>query len=90
MPTAAIAAVWRAAVVHPAPRLIWNASASVPVGLYAVHPARLLHVNDLVVVMPPEPFASFLDSRRYLPVGAPMLKHITAFPGQTVCRMHAR
>ena len=35
------------ALFHPAPRLIWNASASVPIGLYAVHPAGALHVTEL-------------------------------------------
>ena len=28
-------------------KLIWNASASVPIGLYAVHPAGALHVTEL-------------------------------------------
>jgi conjugative transfer signal peptidase TraF len=72
--------------LHPAPRLIWNASASVPVGLYAVHPAGALHVNELLVVTPPEPLATFLDARRYLPKVVPLLKHLLALPGQTVCR----
>ena len=71
---------------HPAPRLIWNASASVPIGLYAVHPAGVLHVDELLVVTPPEPLATFLDVRRYLPKGVPLLKHVLALPGQTVCR----
>jgi type IV secretory pathway protease TraF len=70
----------------PAPRLIWNASASVPIGLYAVRPAGALHVDELLVVMPPEPLATFLDERRYLPRGVPLLKHVLALPGQTVCR----
>jgi type IV secretory pathway protease TraF len=74
------------ALFRPAPRLIWNASASVPIGLYAVHPAGTLHVNELLVVMPPEPLATFLDERRYLPKGVPLLKHVLALPGQTVCR----
>ena len=43
------------ALFHPLPRLIWNASASVPIGLYAVHPTGALHVTELVVVRPPEP-----------------------------------
>ena len=30
------------AAFHPLPRLIWNASASVPIGLYAVRPAGIL------------------------------------------------
>ena len=74
------------AIFHPAPRLIWNASASVPIGLYAVHPAGWLNIGELVVVTPPEPLASFLAERRYLPKGVPLLKHILALPGQIVCR----
>jgi conjugative transfer signal peptidase TraF len=74
------------ALFHPLPRLIWNASASVPIGLYTVHPAGALHVTELVVVQPPEALASFLDERRYLPRGVPMLKRVLALPGQTVCR----
>ena len=37
-------------VFHPAPKLLWNASASVPIGLYAVRRAPPLHVGELVVV----------------------------------------
>ena len=73
-------------VFHPAPWLIWNASASTAIGLYGVHPAGKLHVGDLVVVAPPEPLAAFLAQRRYLPVGVPLLKHVSALQGQTVCR----
>ena len=72
--------------VHPLPRLIWNASASVPIGLYAVHPARTLSVTELVVVQPPKDLAQFLADRRYLPTGVPMLKRVLALPGQTICR----
>jgi conjugative transfer signal peptidase TraF len=72
--------------IHPAPQLIWNASASVPIGLYAVDPPRAPKVADLVVVTPPAPLAQFLASRGYLPTGVPMLKHIGAVGGHTVCR----
>lgn len=68
-------------------KLIWNASASIPIGLYAVHPAGALRVGELVVVAPPEPLASFLADRGYLPEGVPLLKHILALPGQTLCRV---
>ncbi len=68
-------------------RLLWNASASVPIGLYAVRPAGVLYVGELVVVMPPEPLASFLADRGYLPRGVPLLKHILALPRQIVCRI---
>jgi conjugative transfer signal peptidase TraF len=68
------------------PRFIWNASASVPTGLYAVEPASRLQLNDLVVVRPPEGVAAFLAEGGYLPRGVPILKHILALPGQAVCR----
>jgi len=74
------------AVFQPAPNLIWNASASVPIGLYAVQPAGTLRMGELLVVAPPEPLATFLDERHYLPKGVPLLKHVAALPGQIVCR----
>ena len=73
-------------LVHPRPRWLWNASASVPEGLYALHPATSLRVGDLVVAMPPEPLASFLAGRRYLPAGVPLVKRVTALPPQLICR----
>jgi conjugative transfer signal peptidase TraF len=79
-------AVGFSAFVHPAPSLIWNASASVPIGFYAVHPVSALHVGELLVVTPPEPLANFLADRGYLPKGVPLLKRALALPGQTVCR----
>jgi len=75
-----------AVLVHPAPKWIWNASASVPIGLYAVHPAGALHDGELLVVAPPEPLAAFLAGRGYLPNGVPLLKHVLALPGHQVCR----
>jgi type IV secretory pathway protease TraF len=72
---------------HPLPKLIWNASASVPIGLYLVHPAGALHATELVVVQPPDALASFLDERHYLPTGAPMLKRVLApAKGLHACR----
>ncbi len=71
----------------PRAQLIWNASASVPIGLYRVQPAGDLHVTELVVVKPPAALAEFLDQRRYLPNGVPMLKRVLAVPGQLVCRV---
>jgi conjugative transfer signal peptidase TraF len=82
-----VAAVALTASVKIPTKLIWNASASVPIGLYAVHPAGTLHVGELVVVTPPEPLASFLADRGYLPKGVPLLKHILALARQTVCRI---
>lgn len=74
------------AFIDPPSKLVWNASASVPVGLYAVQPLEQPKVTELVVVKPPEPLAAFLADGGYLGYGAPLLKRIAALPGQTICR----
>jgi conjugative transfer signal peptidase TraF len=73
-------------VFQHAPRLMWNESASVPMGLYTLHPASPLKVGDLVAERPPASLARYMAVRRYLPLGVPLLKFIAAIPDQTVCR----
>jgi conjugative transfer signal peptidase TraF len=70
----------------PVPRYLWNASRSAPIGLYELQPNGRLAVTQLVAVEPPEPLATLLADRRYLPRGIPLLKRVLALPGQTVCR----
>ena len=70
----------------PMPRLLWNASASVPIGLYGVEPVGRLAVADLVVAAAPAPLATMFARRDYLPLGVPLIKRILALPGQSVCR----
>ena len=70
----------------PVPWLVWNASASVPIGLYKLTPATHLTVTDLVVALPPAPLAAMLADEGYLPRGVPLIKRVLALPGQTVCR----
>jgi conjugative transfer signal peptidase TraF len=84
---AVAAALVSTIALEPLPLYIWNASASVPIGLYSLRSAKRFHVTELVAVEPPEPLATFLDLNGYLPVGVRMLKRILALPGQTVCRM---
>ena len=71
---------------HPSPKLIWNTSASVPIGLYAVQPGNPLKHGDLAIAKPPGPLSTFLAERNYLPRGVPLLKHAAALPGEIVCR----
>ncbi len=70
----------------PAAHYIWNASESVPIGLYRLQPTGRLFVTELVAVEPPEPLATILADGLYLPRGIPMLKRVLALPGQTLCR----
>jgi conjugative transfer signal peptidase TraF len=83
----AVAAIGTTMVAEMTPRFVWNASASVPIGLYSVHPADHLTVTALAVAYPPEPLAGWLAQGRYLPRGVPLIKPILALDGQTVCRV---
>lgn len=78
----AVAPAW----IDHRPSFIWNASASVPVGLYRVEQVDRIAVADIAVVTPPEPLAGFLAERQYLPSGVPLLKRVLALKGTTVCR----
>ena len=73
-------------IVSFAPKLIWNASASTPIGLYAISASDGLEATDLVAVAAPEPIATFLADGGYLPRGVPLLKRVLGLPGQRVCR----
>ncbi len=87
---AALVADLAAPAMTPAVRwpkfLLWNVSASAPIGLYLLRPAEPLHLQELVAAIPPTLLARVMAARGYLPLGVPLLKHIAALPGQTVCR----
>jgi conjugative transfer signal peptidase TraF len=70
----------------PRPWLVWNATASTPIGLYRVDRTDTFAVGDLVIAIPPEPIASFLADRGFLPRGVPLIKQVLALSRQTVCR----
>ena len=68
-------------------KLVWNASPSVPIGLYTIGPAEHLEVTDLVAIAAPDWLSRFLAARGYLAEGVPLMKRIAALPGQRVCRL---
>ena len=73
-----------AAGAIPSRRLIWNASASAPIGLYwrtAGRPAR----GDLVLAWAPLWARFIADDRHYLPISVPVVKRIAAGAGDIVC-----
>ncbi|MFD2431743.1 S26 family signal peptidase [Sphingobium scionense] len=72
--------------IDPPPRLIWNASPSVPIGFYRVRVGDPVSRGELAVVLPPPDIARFLAEGGYLPLGLPLLKRVAALPEQTVCR----
>lgn len=66
---------------------IWNATASVPTGLYLIRGKAGLHVGERVAIVPPLALQHLLAERRYLPPGIPLLKRVAAVTGQRVCRL---
>ena len=82
-----IAAATLATLAVPVSRYaVWNASASVPTGLYAIRGKASLHVGERVAIEPPPELRRLLATRGYLPAGVPLLKRIAAVSGQRVCR----
>ena len=71
-------------------KLVYNATASVPLGWYAVDEARDLQPGGYVVVHPPLRMTPLLVERGYLGAGVPLVKQIGAVPGSTVCRHESR
>ena len=73
--------------LHAMPlRLVWNASASVPVGLYRIEPPASIGVGGLVLVRPSPALERLMAERRYVERGVPLLKPVAAVAGATVCR----
>lgn len=63
---------------------VWNATASVPTGLYLIRGKASLHVGERVAIAPPPSLRRLLAERRYLPAGIPLLKRVAAVRGQRV------
>src|SRR3546814_17669324 len=69
---------------NPPPKLIWTASASVPIGFYTVRPASDLRIGDLAAVTPPDAVAVFISTGGYLPLGVPLIPPVEI--GRAPCR----
>jgi conjugative transfer signal peptidase TraF len=87
---AAIAACAAVALALPAvlaspTLLVWNASASVPTGLYRVMPGRTVQRGAMVVAWPPAPARRLAAQRGYLPATVPLVKRAAAVNGDRVC-----
>jgi len=72
-------------VFDPAPRLVWNASASAPMGLWRIRPGAPIRLGDHVLAEPPPAARPPAAQRRYLPANVPMIKAVAAVSGDKVC-----
>lgn len=76
----AASALWKAPVL-----LVWNASASAPIGLYRVYAGAPIRRGDMVVAWTPQPARALAASRRYVPANVPLVKRVAALPRDRVC-----
>lgn len=70
---------------HGAPRVVWNATSSVDIGLYWIS-RRSPVTGDIAAVRLPTAVAELAHARGYLPRGALLLKPVVASGGNRVCR----
>ena len=72
---------------HPLPRLVWNASASAPLGLYSVTPIVPISAGDMVIARVPERWRKLAATRKYIPVNVPLVKRVVGIPGDQICAL---
>ncbi len=82
-----IALVGLTMMFPPAPRLVWNASASAPIGLYAVTPGAAVDPGDMVIAKVPDPWRMLAAQRFYIPANVPLVKRVAAAAGDEVCAL---
>ena len=82
---AACAALAIAPLARSSPVLIWNASPSVPIGLYLIE-KRQPGIGEIAILRPPVWASILANERGYLPTSALLLKPVVARKGDIVCR----
>lgn len=70
---------------NPPTLLVWNPSASAPVGLYRVAAGAPVRRGDMAVAWTPEPARNLAARRHYLPANVPLVKRVAAVAGDRVC-----
>ena len=69
--------------------LLWNVSASSPVGLYGVVPERSPRAGEMIIAWPPKRVREIASTRDYLPARVPLVKPVAAVSGARVCAIRS-
>ncbi|WP_298672616.1 S26 family signal peptidase [uncultured Sphingomonas sp.] len=72
-------------IAPPLPRLVWNASASAPIGLYRIVPGARIARGDMVVARMPQRSLMLAARRHYIPANVPLVKRVAARAGDRIC-----
>ncbi|CCG42294.1 conjugative transfer signal peptidase TraF [Magnetospirillum molischianum] len=68
-----------------APGLVWNNTASAPIGLYRLMPSSPIHRGDRVLARLPDPMRRLAAERGYLPETVPLVKTVGGVSGDLIC-----
>ena len=69
----------------PGPRLVWNVSASAPIGLYTIGGRGGIERGDMVLAKVSGRWRTLAARRRYIPANVPLVKRVAAVSGDSVC-----
>lgn len=69
-----------------APQMVWNASASAPIGLYRINAGAYPRIGDFALVKPEPALETFITDRGYIPPKIPLIKRVAARSGDKICR----
>ncbi|WP_417625242.1 S26 family signal peptidase [Paremcibacter congregatus] len=83
---AATGALLVAATTPFTPRLVYNASASLPLGFYRIADKHDLKLGDIVALNLPLQLQKLAEKRGYIGPDMPLLKRVMALKGDEVCR----
>lgn len=83
---ALVCGVW---IKGDGPIVVWNASPSIPIGLYRISPTPVV-LGDVVLLRLPFRSAALAARRGYLARAAYLAKPVAAVAGDTVCRYGTR
>ena len=74
----------------PKPAVLYNPSASAPIGWYRLRAKTPIKIGDQVAAYAPDWARKLADERRYLPYEYPMIKTIWASSGTQICTHNNR
>ena len=66
-------------------KLVYNASASAPIGFYWIDQVTVSR-GDTVLIRLPERIRELVESRQYLPPNVPLIKRVMGIEGDKICR----
>ena len=72
-------------LAKPLPLIVYNPSASAPLGFYRVRPDEPISKGDLVLAHLPDAAARLAADRGYVPLTVPVVKRVAALTGDLVC-----